>query len=390
MAIREGVLVALRLDVHTHRRLLELLHLNFVVEVANVADDGVVLHLAHVIARDDVLVTGGCDENIGSGDDILHGDHLIALHAGLQRADRVDLGDVHNSGLRLHGLSRALADVTKPTDHNLLAREHDIGGAHDAVRQRVAAAIHVIELGLSDAVVHVDRREQKLTLVRHRYEAVDTGGSLLRDTDHARNHLGEALRVLRDRALDGGKNALELGVGRGGRVGQRAILGKGVLELLALVEQQGRISSIINNLVAALAIRPREGLVRAPPVLLKRLTLPSKDVGSASTHAGRSGMVLRGEDVARAPADVGAKLRKGLNEHAGLNGHVQRAHDTNTCKRLRRAELRARSHQARHLVLCNIKLLPAKVRERHVSNLVVASSLNILGRHGCSVLMVKK
>jgi hypothetical protein len=42
--------------------------LNFVVEVADVADDRHVLHLAHVLDADDVLVAGGGDEDVGGRD----------------------------------------------------------------------------------------------------------------------------------------------------------------------------------------------------------------------------------------------------------------------------------------------------------------------------------
>ena len=45
---------------------LEPSHVNLVVEVANVADDGVVLHLGHIGSHDDVLVTSGSDVDIGS------------------------------------------------------------------------------------------------------------------------------------------------------------------------------------------------------------------------------------------------------------------------------------------------------------------------------------
>jgi len=38
---------------------------------------------------------------------------------------------------------------------------------------------------------------------------------------------------------------------------------------------------------------------------------------------GRGGMILRREDVARAPAHVGAQLDERLDEHGGLDGHVQ-------------------------------------------------------------------
>ena len=42
-----------------------------------------------------------------------------------------------------------------------LASNHDIGGTHDAIGQRVTAAVHVVELRLGDGVVHVDGREQQ-------------------------------------------------------------------------------------------------------------------------------------------------------------------------------------------------------------------------------------
>ncbi len=43
--------------------------LNFIVEMADVADDGHVLHAAHVVDGDDVAIAGGGDENVGLIDD---------------------------------------------------------------------------------------------------------------------------------------------------------------------------------------------------------------------------------------------------------------------------------------------------------------------------------
>mmetsp|Transcript_2057 Transcript_2057/g.4187 ORF Transcript_2057/g.4187 Transcript_2057/m.4187 type:complete len:421 (+) Transcript_2057:240-1502(+) len=295
VAIGEDVLVALRLDVHARGGLLELRHLDLVVEVANVADDGVVLHLRHVLAGDDVFVAGGGDEDVGIVllDAVLECVDLVALHASLQRADRVDLRHVGDRSLGRHRGSGALADIAKAADDDLLAREHNVGGAHNAVGQRVAAAVHVVKLRLGDAVVHVDGGEHKLALVSHGDQAVDTRRRLLRDTDHARNHAGEAGLVLGDRALDCGKHALELGIVGGRRVGERAVLGEGLLELLALVEEERGITTVVNDLVHALTVRPVEGLIGAPPVLLKSLALPGEDVSGASAHDGRRGVVLR-------------------------------------------------------------------------------------------------
>ena len=51
------------------------------------------------LGRDDVAVPGGRHEDVGSRDDVLDHRDLIALHRGLQRADRVDLGHHHPGAL---------------------------------------------------------------------------------------------------------------------------------------------------------------------------------------------------------------------------------------------------------------------------------------------------
>ncbi len=66
MAIGEHVLVNLRLDIGALHvgHLLETSHVDLVVEVANVADDCLVLHAGHVIGGDDVLVSRGGNEDV--------------------------------------------------------------------------------------------------------------------------------------------------------------------------------------------------------------------------------------------------------------------------------------------------------------------------------------
>jgi hypothetical protein len=95
VAIREDVLIDLRLDVDA----LHIAHagkpghVDLVVEVTDVADDRAVLHLAHVLGRDDVLVAGRADEDVGLVHHTLERVDLVTLHRCLQRADRVDFGD---------------------------------------------------------------------------------------------------------------------------------------------------------------------------------------------------------------------------------------------------------------------------------------------------------
>src|SRR6266851_2553638 len=155
LAVGEDDVVDLRLDV-LPLVLLEAGDFDLVVEVADVAHDGVVLHALHVLVRDDVEVAGRGNEDVRLVRGVIHGHQPVAFHRRLQRADRVDLG-----------------------------------GALDAVDQRLAAAVDVVELRLGDRVVDVDRREEEPLLLRHLVEAMHSGRGFLGD---ASDFLGD-LRV---------------------------------------------------------------------------------------------------------------------------------------------------------------------------------------------------
>src|SRR3954454_13447505 len=77
VAVVEGPLVDLRLDVElldaVALALLEAGHVDLVVEVADVADDRLVLHPGHVVGGDDVLVAGGGDEDVSRLEGVLEG-----------------------------------------------------------------------------------------------------------------------------------------------------------------------------------------------------------------------------------------------------------------------------------------------------------------------------
>lgn len=51
-------------------------HVDLVVKVTDVADDGVILHLGHVLGHQNVFVAGGGDEDVCLVDDILERRHL--------------------------------------------------------------------------------------------------------------------------------------------------------------------------------------------------------------------------------------------------------------------------------------------------------------------------
>lgn len=56
---------------------------DFIIEVTDVTNDGVVLHLSHVFSHNDVLVTGGGNEDISFLEDGFKSNNLETLHAGL-------------------------------------------------------------------------------------------------------------------------------------------------------------------------------------------------------------------------------------------------------------------------------------------------------------------
>ena len=86
---------------------------------------------------------------------------------------------------------------------------------------------------------------------------------------------------------------------------------------------------------------------------------------------GGRGVVLGGEDVAGGPAHLGAERDQRLDEHGGLDRHVQRAGDPGARERLGVAVALAHRHQAGHLVLGEGDLGAAEVGQAEVGDLEV-------------------
>ena len=116
--------------------------------------------------------------------------------------------------------------------------------------------------------------------------------------------------------------------------------------------------------------RPLEDAVGVVPVVLEGLALDGEDRRAAGGDRG-GGVVLGRVDVAGGPAHVGAERRERLDQHRGLDRHVQRAGDARALERLLRAVLLARRHQAGHLGLGDGDFLAAPVGEADVLDDVV-------------------
>ena len=175
-------------------------HVDLVVEVADVADDRLVLHLRHVRGGDDVEVAGRRDEDVRLVEHVLERVDLEAFHRRLQRADRIDFADDDAGALAAQRLRAALAHVAVAGHERELAADHHVGGAVEAVGQRVPAAEDVVELALGHRVVDVDAGEQQRALLLHLVETVHAGGRLFGDAADALGDRRPAARVLRQLA----------------------------------------------------------------------------------------------------------------------------------------------------------------------------------------------
>jgi len=81
-------------------------------------------------------------------------------------------------------------------------------------------------------------------------------------------------------------------------------------------------------------------------------------------------MVLSGEDVARAPGDISSKLEQCLDEDSCLYGHVKAPSNSGTFQGFLWSIHSPQVHQARHLVLCQDKLLASPVSKGDVGDFV--------------------
>lgn len=151
----------------------------------------------------------------------------------------------------------------------------------------------------------------------------------------------------------------------------------GLLELRTAQHQHGGVATIVQDHVGRL-VRPGEHLLGRPPVLLERLALPGEDRGAlrllrgavgADDHRG-GGVVLGGENIARRPPDLSSERHQGLDQHGGLNRHMQRAGNASALERQHLRIFPAQRHQARHLVLGETDLLTAELGLGKIGHLV--------------------
>jgi len=99
-----------------------------------------------------------------------------------------------------------------------------------------------------------------------------------------------------------------------------------------VVNHVGQVAAVIEDHVELRAVWPLERLLDAPVEFLGVHPLPGED-RDARRRNGRRRVVLRGENIARAPAHFRAEIDERLNEHGGLDGHMQATGDLRALER---------------------------------------------------------
>ena len=152
------------------------------------------------------------------------------------------------------------------------------------------------------------------------------------------------------------------------------------------MNQQCRVSAIVQNHIGAYRVGPLQNAVRVLPVLVERLALVREYRRSCSRDR-RGRMVLGRIDIARRPAHVRAQRLQRLDQHRCLNGHVQASRDARAAQGLLRREFVADSHETRHLGLRYGDLLAAPWSELQVRDSKIGEVLDVCWRIHTSLLV---
>jgi len=132
------------------------------------------------------------------------------------------------------------------------------------------------------------------------------------------------------------------------------------------VHEQREIAAVVEDQVGALAALERGELeLDVVPVLFEVLALP-REHRDADLRDRRGRLVLRRVDVARSPRHLGAERDQRLDQHRGLDRHVETAGDARALERRLRLVLLADRHQAGHLLLGHADLLAAELGQSDV------------------------
>jgi hypothetical protein len=159
------VAINLRLNLSPHSVILILQpsNINFNIKMTNVATDGIVTHFFEVVAKNDISTSSSGNKDVTARNNICQGNNFESFHGSLKSVDRIYLSYENTGTHATEGFAAAFAYVTITSNNSYLSTNHNIGGTLNAVHERFATTIQVIELGLGDGIVYVDTSNFKGT-----------------------------------------------------------------------------------------------------------------------------------------------------------------------------------------------------------------------------------
>ena len=301
--------------------------------MTRVGEDRAVLHALHVLRAEDALVAGGGHEDVADLGGTLHGQHLEAVHDGLDRLHRIDLGDDHVGAHSTRAIGDTAAAPAIAGDDELATREQLVRGADDPVDRRLPGAIAVVEEVLRLRLVDGDDRKAERTVALERLQPDDTRGRLLRAADDVAQLLA-AMRV---------QDADDVG---------------------AVVHRDLRL--VVDRGLDVLVVR----------VVVLALDGEDRDVVFLDERG--CGLVLGGQWVGRAEHDVGAARLQRARQVGRLSGDVETGGDPEAGERLLALEAVADGGEDRHVLVGPFDAPHAFFGEREILDVVPACRSHFL------------
>jgi hypothetical protein len=249
----------------------------------------------------------------------------------------------------------AFADIAVAAYDGNFSGDHDIGCALESVSEGLAAAVEVVEFGLRDRVVHIDRWHEEFADLGELVEAVDACRCFLGDAFPGFGHLGpEAWALLGDAAEEGFDHGDFMVVG--GLVGPLVAF----FEFGTFVDEKGHITAVIDHELRAEVAGEGDRFEGEFPIFLEGLAFPGKD-WRAGLRDGGCGVVLGRKNIAARPAHIGAEINQRFDQNRCLDRHVERAGHADAFEWFLLGVFFTNRHEAWHFMLGNADFFASPV-----------------------------
>ena len=170
-------------------KLLQMMFVDFYVEVACVAHNSAVLHNLHMRFGDYVLAAGYGYKDIAVFSSLLHRHNAEAVKYCFDTLNRINLGNDNVSAQALGTHSNALTAPAIACNNNGSACYGHIGGTHDAIPGGLAGTVTVIKQILAVSIINGNHRKCQMTCCSQSLQTMYAGGGFLATAHQVRNQV---------------------------------------------------------------------------------------------------------------------------------------------------------------------------------------------------------